>query len=160
MRIACVFVGVGSALAIALAQSSQAPFSLTIAAVQTEVKTGAEVTVSLTLTNTSNRDVTLEFTSPLNDYVAEVRDSNGKLAPDTEFKRKSSDPHGIHLKTSGLDMFIHLKPNDFWKDSIPVSLLKDMSKPGEYFVRVTWKAPKEFGDVMVKSNTIKVIVTP
>lgn len=161
MKAGNIILGIGAvllSLAAALAQPSQALLTLTITPAPTEIKTGSEVTVNLTLTNVSDRDVTLEFTSPLGDYVTEVRDSTGKLVPDTEFKRKSSDPHGIHLKMSGRDIITHLKPGEAWKDRIPVSLSSDMLQPGQYSVQVMWRAPKEFGGGIVKSNTVTVTV--
>ena len=144
-------------LATGLAQSRQAPFSLTITADQAEIKSGSEATVNTTLTNLSNRAVSLEFTSPLCDYVVEVRDSTGKMAPDTKDKPAQFCAGG--MKISGRDIITQLKPNDSWKDNIPVSLSSDMSQPGKYSVQVMWKPPKEFGGVLVKSNTITVTVT-
>ena len=64
-------------------------FSLTITAAQAEVKSGSQPTVNTTLTNLSNRVVTIEFNTPLCDYAVEVRNSAGNLAPDTELKRES-----------------------------------------------------------------------
>jgi len=132
-------------------------FSLTITAARAEVKSGSEPTVITTLTNLSNRVATLEFTSPLCDYVVEVRDSTGKLAPDTNDKPAPFCAGG--MKISGRDIITQLKPNDSWKDNIPVSLSSDMSRPGRYSVQVMWKPPKEFGGALVKSNTITVTVT-
>ena len=71
---------------IGLAQSSQSPFLIKITAKQAEVKRGSEVTVNVTLTNVSKRDITFEDTSAC-DHPVEVRDHAGKLVPDTEYKR-------------------------------------------------------------------------
>jgi hypothetical protein len=140
-----------------LAQSSAAPFSITIAAAQTEEKSGSEVRVNLTLKNVSNRNITVELTSPLCDYTVEVRDRAGKVAPDTELKRVQNCESG---RVKGRDIIGQLKPNESIKDEIPVSQLSDMSQPGEYSVQVLRRASKEFGEVVVKSNTIKITVTP
>lgn len=142
-------------LATGLAQSRQATFSLTIAAAEAEAQRGAEVKINTTITNLSNSVVTLEFKSPLCDYSVDVRDSAGNLVPDTPLK-KSLDC----ANASGRDIIASLQPREVFKDAIPVNALSDISQPGEYSVQVMWKAPKEFGDLVVKSNTIKITVTP
>jgi hypothetical protein len=50
-------------LAAGLAQSSSAPFSIMIAAAHTEMKSGSEVKVNVTVTNISNRDIGIKMTS-------------------------------------------------------------------------------------------------
>jgi hypothetical protein len=130
-------------------------FSLTITAAQAEVKSGSEPTVNTTLTNLSNRVATLEFTNPLCDYVVEVRDSSGNLAPDTEVKRESD----CASHAAGRDIIVQLRPHESHKDTIPLSMFSDMSKPGKYSVQIMSKSPKEFGGVAAKSNTITVTVT-
>jgi hypothetical protein len=159
MKVAHIASGLVAALVLlanGVAQPRQAQFSLTIASTQTEVKGGTEATVSTTLTNTSNRAITLEFRSPLCDYTVEVRDTTGALAPDTDLKRKSDCTN----HASGRDVIAPLNPNGSMKDVIPVTALSDMSQPGKYFVQVTWKAPKELGGVLVKSNAIAITVVP
>jgi hypothetical protein len=143
-------------LAAGLAQSSSAPFSIMIAAAHTEMKSGSEVKVNVTVTNISNRDIGIKMTSPLCDYVVEVRDSAARLAPDTEQKRAQ---YCGADRTTGRDFVAQLKPNESVRDSIPVSALSDMSQPGEYSVQVMRKTPKDMGGVVVKSNTITINVT-
>jgi len=137
------------------AQSSSAPFSLTIAAVQTEVRAGSEVRLDLTITNNSNRMVMIALTTPMCDYEVEVRDSAGNLAPDTELKSKSDCAH----RATGRAILCHLRPHSSQKDTVPVTWFSDMSKPGKYTVQVTWKAPQEFGSVAIKSNIVTITVT-
>jgi hypothetical protein len=59
-----------------------------------------------------------------------------------------------------MDIILQLKPNESTRRTFPVTMFSDMSQPGEYSVQVMWTAPKEFGGVVMKSNTIKVAVTP
>jgi hypothetical protein len=148
--------------AAGLAQS-EAPFAITISpssdgisAGTGSVKIGAEVRAIVTLTNLSDRDMTFQFTSPVCDYAVEVRDSAGELAPDTELRRAAD----CAKRVTGRNFSKLVKPNESAKDGIDVSRISDMSRPGEYSVQVMRKAPKEFGDVTVKSNTIKITVTP
>jgi hypothetical protein len=137
-------------------QASRAPFLLTVAVARTELKRGSEVRVDLTLTNNSNRAITIELTSPFCDYAVEVRDSAGNMVPDTEEKSKTDC---ANRGSTGMDVIVQLKPHESQKDTIPVSAFSDMSKPGKYSVKVMWKAPKEFAGMVVKSNTITVTVT-
>jgi|ERR1700688_2050871 len=158
MKTLSIAVFLGTALlllATQRAQSSPAPFSLTIVAAETEVKKGSEVRVNLTLTNNSNRGVSLEFASSVCDYAVDVRDAIGKLAPDTELKRESD----CSKHSTGRDIIAPLGPHESQQDTIPVSAFSDMSQPGKYSIQVTWKAPKGFGGAVVKSNIITVTVT-
>ena len=132
------------------------PVLLTLAAPQPEIKKGSEVRVEVTITNNSNRPITLEITSPLCDYEVEVRDGGGNLAPDTDIK-KTTDC--ANRTATGMNVIAQLRPHESQKDTIPITLFSDMSKPGKYSVQVTWKGPKEIGNVAVKSNKITVTVT-
>jgi hypothetical protein len=137
---------------------SKAAVSVTVAAAHSTVKSGEEVYVNVTLTNNSNRVVTIELTSPLCDYAMEVRDSAGKLAPDTEAKSKSdcANPYRV----TGADTIGQLKPNESVTNAVSVSMFSDLSHPGQYSVQVEWKAPKELGAIVAKSNVIKINVVP
>jgi hypothetical protein len=160
MRIRSMAVGLGLVLLLlapAFADSSP-PFSLTISTPRPEIKAGSEARVDLVLTNNSNRDAHFRLTSFLCDYATEVRDSAGNLVPDTKLKSTLDCGHGISI---GRVIIIQLKPREGGlKDVVVANMLSDMSQPGEYFVQVTWKAPKEFDSALVKSNTIKITVTP
>jgi hypothetical protein len=140
----------------AMAQSSAAPFSLSATAVHSEVKSGDEVYVSVTLTNKSNRLAAIEFVGPICDYAVEVRDSAGHPVPDTEVRSKLDCARG----ESGADGIVRLKPNESATNKISVSMFSNMSRPGVYSVQVAWRTPKEIGAVVVRSNTIKITVTP
>jgi uncharacterized membrane protein len=153
--VACIVCFLMS-LTAGVAQSPE-PFSLTIAAVHPEIKAGSEVTVNVTLTNNSNRAAEIRFTSPLCDYVVEVRNIAGELAPDTEVKSKSDC---TNRGATGANAIGRLKPNESVRNTIPVTIFSDMSEPGEYSVQFMWKAPKEFGNVTIKSNTVKITVVP
>lgn len=143
-------------LATGIARSSPVAFSISIAAVDAQIKSGSEARVEVTLTNNSNRVATLEFSSPLCDYVVEVRDHTGRLAPDTEIKAAGDCAN----RATGAHGFSQLKPNESITNSIPINIFSNLSLPGQYSVQIQWKAPKEFGEVVVKSNTIRITVTP
>jgi hypothetical protein len=150
-------------VASVVAQSPNEPLAITISpssdgisSGSDELKAGADVRVIVTLTNQSDRDITLRFTSPMCDYAVEVRNIAGELAQDTEQKRTAN----CVSRLTGRNFSKVLKPNQSAKDGIDISLVSDMSQPGEYSVQVMRKAPKEFGEPTVKSNTIKMTLTP
>jgi hypothetical protein len=138
------------------AQSSKAAFSVTAAAPYSEVKSGEDVYVKVTLTNNLNRVVTLEFASPLCDYAMEVRDADGNLLPDTDVKSKFECPQ----RYTGGHGFVPVKPNEPLTATVSVSMFSDISRPGKYSVRVAWREPKELGGVLLKSNTVEITVVP
>jgi hypothetical protein len=158
MRCAGLGVCLGTAVlfvATGIAQSSKAAFSVTAAAAYSEVKSGEDVYVKVTLTNNLNRVSTLEFATPLCDYSMAVRYSADNLAPDTEVESKSdcADRHA-----TGADVILQLKPHESVTSTISVSMFSDMSRPGRYSVQVAWREPKELGGVLLKSNTVKISV--
>ncbi len=99
-------------LSTGVAQSVQAPFSLTIMTPRTEIKTGSEITVKVTLTNTSNRQIMIGVTSGICDYSVELRDREGKLASDTNYKL------AIKCGVLGRNAFEWLKPHESTTEEI------------------------------------------
>ncbi len=110
----------------------------------------------VTFTNISDRVAMIEFSVPFCDYAVEVRDSTGNLAPDTEAESKFK----CDKRYTGGHGIIQLKPHDSVTSNLSVSMFTNMSRPGEYSVQVGWREPKELGGVVVKSNTVKITVTP
>jgi hypothetical protein len=166
MSVVKIIVRLGSVLllvASGFAQSPKEPFAITISPSSDGISVGTGavkartgVLVIVTLTNLSDRDIAFQFTTPMCDYSVEVLDSAGELASDTEQRRSANCAN----RMTGRNFFKVVKPNESAKDWIDVSRMSDMSVPGEYSVQVIRKAPKEFGDLVVKSNTIKIAVTP
>jgi hypothetical protein len=137
----------------------QSPLLLKIAPVEAEVKSRSEVRVEATLTNTSDHDITIELTSRLLDYEVQVYDSKGRLTRETDVKLSVEHP-GTVTGTGGRDAFVTLKPSQSRKEQLAVSQYRDMSQPDEYSVQVMRKAPSELGGAVVKSNVVKITVTP
>ncbi len=131
-------------------------FSLTISTPRETVKAGSDSQLFIKLTNDANHEITLFSRNTYCDYTLEVRDSNGKPAPETEQKRKlNCAANG----DAGRFVVIKLKPGEHHEDLIFVNYLFNMSRPDEYSVRVAREIPKELGQGQVKSNTIGITVT-
>jgi hypothetical protein len=148
----CFFLIVSFALG---QQSNDLPFKIAITAENVTIVVGAEVSIEVSLTNTSNHavyegvaywdgiglDTTFRF---------EVRDSHGKLVP------KRTYPHE-ELRT-GRVRFRTIAAGQTVTQPQPVSALYDMRKPGKYTIQVSRGVSDKYAEI--KSNIVKVTVTP
>lgn len=136
-------------------QSSTPPFALTLDAEENSVKAGSEVKVDITLRNSSNRAISISYGLSELDYAFEVRDSQNRIPPDTEFARKSKG----RAYFSSVHVF-YLQPGESLpKAPLVVSKFYDLSRPGKYLVQVSRAVPKELGSGTVKSNAITITIT-
>ena len=71
----------------AVGQQRRIPFSVVVRALESEIKSGSDVIVEITITNTSDAAIGLEGME-ISPYVAIVREASGLLAPETELGRK------------------------------------------------------------------------
>jgi hypothetical protein len=134
-----------------------APYSLTIATEKDTVTSGTPVVVSVTVTNTSNTDITFFDAAPECDYQVEIRDSTGNLVPDTPHKRELA---GCKDSPRGRNILVRLKPGESYGNTPPilVSGLGDMAAPQKYTVQFLRKIP-ELSPQSVKSQPLGVTVT-
>jgi hypothetical protein len=145
-------------VAVCVANSSQsttAPFTLTLEAEENLVKAGSEVKVDITLRNSSSREMYISYGLSELDYAFEVRDSQNRIPPETEFARKSKGK--AHFWN---DQIFTLQPGE----SLPKAVLVltkfyNMSHAGQTTVQVSRVVPKELGGGTIKSNTITISVT-
>src|SRR5579864_174461 len=143
-----------AACAASSTQSSTVPFALTIQAEENPVKAGAEVKVDITLCNSSNRAMHISYGLTESDYAFEVRDSQNRIPPETEFARKAKG-RGYFSN----DHLFYLQPGESLpKAPLVVSKFYDLSRPGEYKIQVSRAVPKELGSGTVKSNTLTITV--
>jgi hypothetical protein len=107
-------------------QSSTPPFALMLEAEGNPVKAGSEVKVDITLSNSSNRAMHVSYGLTESDYAFEVRDSQNRIPPETEFARKSK---GRGYFSS--DHLFYLQPGESLpKAPLVVSKFYDFSRPG------------------------------
>lgn len=139
--------------------SVEPSFSIAITAAKQTVKLGDDIRITVTLTNSSPRQMYLENerNDPAQDYMVSVQDENGKRPM---FTKDFSTPR--ELSSS---YFEEIKPGDGLKSEIVLNAIYDISTPGKYTVQL-WKAirPNLFAGAapamqgVVKSNTITVTV--
>jgi hypothetical protein len=134
-------------------QSNNPPFKIAITAESPAVVAGSDVSIKVSLTNTSNQDVYegamyMDATGLDSTFRFEVRDKHGKLLA------KRTYPHP-ELATGSVK-FRTISRGEIYTQNQRVSALYDMRKPGEYTIQVWRRNP----DYDIKSNIVTVTVTP
>lgn len=133
------------------------PFTMSLSTEKTVVKAGADVWVKVHLTNTSSRD--MDLSASINDmigidpnYNIDVRDMSGN---------PGAKKHHDHMNlATGHGVFRSLKAGDSVTDEINVGRLYDFSTPGRYTIQISRQISENAKDGSVKSNAIRVTVTP
>ncbi|SRR6266446_8706131 len=146
----CFFLVVSLALC---QQANNPPFKIAITAESPTVVAGTDVSIKVSLTNTSDHDVREGVMYGRGNiasiYRFEVRDEHGKLVP------KRTYPHP-ELGFPGSVRFSPISPKQTITEDQEVSALYDMRKPGKYTIQVWKRDPKDD----IKSNIVTVTVTP
>jgi hypothetical protein len=136
------------------------------------VKAGSPVTLLVTLTNKSDKDirVMLSGAGAEGTYKVEVRDEKGNLAPDTRLgilwnghvDPKDFERLGLtesEILHGGSIVYYLLRAGESITQSLVATALYQMNKPGKYTIRIR-KDKSQDDEVFVQSNTITVTVTP
>jgi uncharacterized protein (DUF305 family) len=146
----------GQRAEIRIMQSMLEPFKIAITAENSTVVAGGEVSINVSLTNTSNHAVYqgviykdgIELDTS---FRFEVRDEDGKLVPKRIYPYEE-------LRT-GKVIFRTIRAGETLTQLQPVSRLYDMRKPGKYTVQVSRGVSDNPKDD-IKSNIVTVTVTP
>ena len=137
------------------AQCQRRPLSIVISAPQSVLRVGSEVRLEVTLTNTSSRRMLIQERNSATDYEIDVRDERGTAVPENDYGRKLKEPPVMPMNSRNFG--IYLQPNESTKESIALSDLYDLSRPGKYSIQVERGVSDNPKDGVVKSN--KVILT-
>lgn len=130
--------------------SGSPQFTLTISADHRSVKAGANVTIQVALTNSSEKPMPLRAEIEDYGYMVDVTAVGYGAAPDTDRGRDWKRNGGERQTVSG--PMALLKPGETTKGPLVISDLYDLSRPGKYWVQV------RRGDVA--SNRISLTVVP
>ncbi len=145
------------------------PFTLTASAVNDLVKVGSAVVLNVTVTNTSNHEISI-WKANSKDQGGYVYKVNVKIEKDsspreTTFGRRIRLHHGNLANITPDDYMVGasgaplpLRPGKTRKDEVNVSRLYDLSQPGNYIVQV--QLFDETTKIFVKSNNIMIKVIP
>jgi hypothetical protein len=134
-------------------QANNPPFKIAIAAENSTVVAGADVSVKVSLTNMSDQDVYegaayLDGIGLDSTFRFEVRDKHGKLVP------KRTYPHE-ELRT-GRIRFRTISVGETYTQAQQVSAFYDLREPGKYTIQVWRRNP----DYDIKSNIVTITVIP
>jgi hypothetical protein len=171
-----VTVTVIPALAATSAQATEqkpasAPFSLDVSVDDTAIKPGLPVDVLVVTKNVSTHSIVLRRQEHPQDtgmlgsaFRVDAWDSQGNPPPDTQLgqstgNRAETPPDPISMASArAAGTLVSLKPGEDWRNTLRVSDLYDLSKPGQYTIQVRrWDYETR---TWVKSNTVMVTVTP
>lgn len=179
-------VALSLSAAIAIAQSAQPNFSISIGVEQNKVRAGSDLAISVVETNVSNHPIWLGGglqPLPGTGIVLEVLDVQGVSAPKTELYRiwrgEENPPIVFHPAEGGKPAWtethipmlsgrgVLIDPGNVVKDQIVVNKLFDLSKPGKYTIRlrqIDFRKDEEASSgrpvPYVNSNTITITITP
>ena len=134
-------------------QEGQAPFKISIATEKSTVIAGADVLITVSLTNISNQSVEegamyMDGIGLDSTFRFEVRGEDGKLVPQRVYPNEELRSGHVRFRTIPAGRTL-TQPQ-------PVSALFDMRKPGKYTVQV-WRPDPNYE---IKSNVITITVTP
>lgn len=134
------------------------PLSVVTSPLSQTVKRGADVRLNVTLTNTSEHELSFSDRNPFCDYPIKIRDSGGSQAPETAAKQQSRCDGKLQL-ILGRNILIILKPGESFSEEITVSFFYDLRRTGAYTVQVYRHLPAEISKQGIPSNSATVVVT-
>jgi hypothetical protein len=139
------------------AQTTSAPYTLTLSSKQPEFRVGSNVWITIVQTNTSKQVVECVYRGSNgvnNEYHYDVWDEDGKLAEKAIWPHMDTTPNDYH------DCGIN--PGESSTDVIKLSRVYKLDRPGKYVVQVYRfdpDLPDDQGNPLkVLSNTITITV--
>jgi hypothetical protein len=143
------------------AKEAQRVTSIELGAPSESVKIGTPAKLTVTMTNTSDHDICI-YSDAKGNYRVEVRDEKAKLPPDTKFGRsrngnvKPDQLSPEELSSSG--GYVILGPRQTQVQTVNVTALYEITRPGRYSVQVSRIDPATFEEV--KSDVVTITLTP
>ena len=138
-------------------------FSLTLATPTAPLKSGAELRLLVTVTNTSERTIGFirspgEIPDEWFRYKVHIHNEAGQSAPASGHARELKNKQTFDFQSSYARW---LKPGESFADNVEITKLYDLSQPGMYTISVEREFPpaQNLGVGSIKSNTITVTVT-
>ena len=152
------------------AAEDKAPVTVSIQCPQSEVRSGSEVKLLITVTNASEQNITL-YKLPGDDGQAEaankieVRDSSGNLLPRIDGQKVMIGGTQRMMPKRWISRKgVILKSGESLEDFTILSSIFDLSKPGKYTITVQNERRSDGPEhelklIYVKSNIITITVT-
>ena len=106
-------------------------------------KTDSTIPIKITLTNTSQKILSIALTDPDYNYSVEVREKGtGKIVPDTDLGREVRETE----ESTNRNTIAVLRPGESTSEGLYVGLLRNMSLPGEYTIVIMREAPEKVSE--------------
>jgi hypothetical protein len=140
----------------AYAQETPKPFTLLVAGPTSSIKAGAICEISVTITNISTHQMA-------------IRKDNGGLpgsyyainiAVDAGHSLTARSPKEVRGVIRSSFQFKRLEPGEVINETLILTDLFDLSKPGVYKIRIRRDVEPEYGGGHVDSNEIAITVVP
>jgi|GEM_PF-4908354 len=148
---ACILYGTLSVV------GAEIPVQLEISTPQMQFPSGSPITLTITLSNLSDVPMTIGRVVGREqaevDYTILVKDTNGKLLPESKYGYAAANNRLIVSRTTAT-----IPPGGTLSQRPIITRLYDMTKPGKYVVTVQRRLPAALGGLVVASNAFTVSV--
>jgi hypothetical protein len=144
--------------ALLLLAGPRPPLSVVVSPASQTVKSGADVRLKATITNTSSYELIFFDRNPICDYPIKIHDANGNQPPETAAKQQSHCDSKPWLDEAR-NILIRLKPGDSVDEEITVSFYYEVRRTGTYTVQVSRHLPAEISKEDISSNSVTFVVT-
>jgi hypothetical protein len=121
-------------------------------------KAGSPVYLLVELRNDSGKTLTSSQWDYEEYYTFDVRDAEGKTAPEKDALRWLQERLKPGARNSGHGIISRIEPGITWKEQLTISDYFDMSRPGTYTIQLERKLPDELGTGTIKLDKVTVTV--
>jgi len=138
------------AASLAWAGATGEPLSLAITPPAVEIRE-SNLVLYVTMTNRSTQPMALVKSNPGCDFIAEVKDADGRAVPLTETGAELCRCN--EQTTVGRRIRLTLNPGESTEEIYPIDLYYGLARPGRYTVRLMREVPAQ-GKRMTWSNQV------
>lgn len=150
---ACILYGTLSLV------GAEIPVQLEISTPKMQFPTGSPITLTITLSNLSDVPITIGRVVGREqaevDYTVLVKDTNGKLLPESKYGYAAANNRLIVSRTTAT-----IPPGGTLSQRSIITRLYDMTSPGEYVVTVQRALPTVRSGLVVSSNQLTLRIVP
>ena len=144
--------------ALLLLANPKPPLSVVVSPASQTVKSGADVKLKVTVSNTSSHELVFFDRIQICDYPIKICDADGNQPPETAAKQQSPCDRKPELDEAR-NILIRLNPGDSVDEEITVSFYYDVRRTGTYTVQVARHLPAEISKEDIPSNSVTFVVT-
>ena len=144
--------------ALLLLANPKPPLSVVVSPASQTVKSGADVTLKVTVRNTASHELVFFDRIRICGYPIKIRDADGNQPPETAAKQQSHCDRKPELDEAR-NILIRLNPGDSVDEEITVSFYYDVRRTGTYTVQVSRHLPAEISKEDIPSNSVTFVVT-